>query len=459
MEPGLIDQVPAGRFARSVLTTLRGAGFEALLAGGCVRDLLMNRPPKDFDVATSARPEEVRRLFRRSVPVGESFGVVRVLGPERAEVEVATFRNDGAYVDGRRPESIAFSSPEEDAQRRDFTINGLFLDPTVGRVIDFVGGLKDLELGVIRAIGDPHQRIEEDRLRILRGARFAARFDFRMDPGTEAAIRERAEKLQGVSAERIQQELRAMLTPGWRARALEWMIVLGLDHVALPNWRPDEPVEVSRTLAILGALGESASFPLALAGLHARLQPGRAAKVTAALAAGLKLSNDERQRLGWLVDHQATLERAERQPLDVLKTTLQHPGREELITLRSAIDDTGPSSERDAATVDDRTEADPSAPAASDSTVTASDLGFGKFSGERDGPWCRRMVTAWGQGRIDPAPLLTGADLLELGLKPSPIFRRLIEGARREQLLERLTDREAALAWVQQRLKRLDEAR
>src|SRR5215468_2735973 len=203
-------------FAVQVVRRLRQAGYEALWAGGCVRDELLGVEPVDYDVATSARPEEVQRTFAHTVEVGVSFGVVEVIGPRRPDgsfpkVQVATFRSDGAYVDGRRPESVVFSTAAEDAQRRDFTINGMFFDPLESRVIDYVGGLADLKAGVLRAIGDPRARFREDKLRLMRAVRMAARFDFPIEAGTAAAVREMAPQITVVSSERIAEELRKML--------------------------------------------------------------------------------------------------------------------------------------------------------------------------------------------------------------------------------------------------------
>ncbi|MGL5094494.1 MAG: CCA tRNA nucleotidyltransferase, partial [Planctomycetia bacterium] len=172
-KPIPIPPTPASRFAVDVVRRLRAAGFEALWAGGCVRDLLLGLEPKDYDVASSARPSDVAALFRKTVAVGESFGVVRVVGPRpiadgpALEVEVAAFRSDGAYTDGRRPDAVVYSDPREDALRRDFTINGLFLEPETGRVDDYVGGRADLAAGVVRAVGDPVARFTEDKLRLL----------------------------------------------------------------------------------------------------------------------------------------------------------------------------------------------------------------------------------------------------------------------------------------------------
>src|SRR5581483_454962 len=178
-------------FAIEIVRRLREAGFEALWAGGCVRDLLLGIPPTDYDVATNATPDVVINLFpRRTVPVGKEFGVVRVRGRggDGVEVEVATFRSDGRYLDGRHPESVVFSSAREDAERRDFTINGMFLDPLTNQVIDYVGGEHDLRARLLRAIGTPADRFSEDKLRLLRDVRFAARLDLTLDPATRAAV-------------------------------------------------------------------------------------------------------------------------------------------------------------------------------------------------------------------------------------------------------------------------------
>src|SRR6516225_10098869 len=194
-------------FAVDVVRQLRDAGFEALWAGGCVRDELLGLTPKDYDVATSARPEEVRRLFRHTVAVGMSFGVVEVVGPRtdagRLMVQVATFRSDVSYSDGRRPDAVVFSTAREDAERRDFTINGMFFDPLDGRLIDYVGGQEDLRGRVLRAIGDPRRRFDEDKLRMLRAVRLATRFGFVIEPATAEAIRALAATIGVVAAERV----------------------------------------------------------------------------------------------------------------------------------------------------------------------------------------------------------------------------------------------------------------
>src|SRR5882724_7855964 len=195
-----------------VLKRLREAGHVAYFAGGCVRDLLLGAEPKDFDVATDAPPSRVQELFRNTQAVGAAFGVILVR-QGGSQIEVATFRADAGYDDGRHPSKVRFTTAEEDARRRDFTINGLFLDPVGGQVIDYVRGQDDLRAGVIRAIGNATERFEEDSLRLLRAVRFAARLGFEIEPGTAAAIKAHAPQLKRISPERIADELRVMLTP------------------------------------------------------------------------------------------------------------------------------------------------------------------------------------------------------------------------------------------------------
>ncbi len=217
--------------AIEIIKALRNAGFIAYLAGGCVRDQLLGETPKDYDVATSAHPEDIQGLFKKTASVGASFGVmlVRDFGPT---IEVATFRSDGPYSDARRPDHVEFSSPEMDAQRRDFTINALFLDPNDDgdEIIDFVDGKADMEQRVLRAVGDPHQRLKEDHLRALRAVRFAARYDLEIEPTTSEAIKQHASELRGVSVERVGHEIRRMMNHGSRVRAVRLLREHKLDR-------------------------------------------------------------------------------------------------------------------------------------------------------------------------------------------------------------------------------------
>jgi tRNA nucleotidyltransferase/poly(A) polymerase len=220
--------------ATKLVRRLRESGFIAYFAGGCVRDTLLRKPPKDIDIATGAEPADVQRLFSRTVAVGVKFGVVRVLDAG-SEFEVATFRSDGVYLDGRRPESVTFSSPEEDAKRRDFTINGMFYDPLADQVVDFVGGKSDLENRLVRAIGNPDERFAEDHLRLLRAVRFAAALGFEIEPATWRAVVENAQQIKTVSQERIRDELVKIMADSQRVRGLDLLDQSGLLQHILPE--------------------------------------------------------------------------------------------------------------------------------------------------------------------------------------------------------------------------------
>src|SRR6266478_3257080 len=220
--------------AINIVKRLREAGHVAYFNGGCVRDMVRGVEPHDIDIATSATPEQVQALFTKTVPVGAAFGVVLVLEGEH-QFEVATFRSDDAYVDGRRPSAVHFGSPEEDARRRDFTINGLFYDPIADQIIDFVGGRADIERKLVRTIGDPHQRFTEDKLRLLRCVRFAANLGYEIEPATFDAVKEMAAEIQVVSAERIRDELVKILTRPNAGRGLELLDASGLLPEILPE--------------------------------------------------------------------------------------------------------------------------------------------------------------------------------------------------------------------------------
>lgn len=420
---------PKRAFAIEVVERLRAAGFQALWAGGCVRDLVLGHAPSDYDVATDAMPRVVMRLFPRTVPVGVSFGVVRVLGPAGAgEVEVATFRSDGRYLDGRRPESVRFGRPEDDARRRDFTINGMFLDPIGGELIDYVGGGADLEAGIVRAIGDPRARFEEDKLRLVRAVRFAARFGFAIDPETHAAVVALAPKIAVVAPERIAQELRRMLVDRSRRRGVELLAETGLLAELLPEVErlrePGAPADWPRTLGALEALGaEPPSFSLALAALllDVPLEEGppdaaglRPVGRLRGIGRRLRLSNDELERTAWLVRHHDALERALEGRPSARKTLLVHPGAGDLIRLAAA-----------------RSQAEGHAPAISDAA--------------------RRYLTELPEGPLDPPPLVTGDDLRALGMPPGPAYKRLLDAVRTAQLDGAIQSRHEALEWIARR--------
>jgi poly(A) polymerase len=404
-------------FAVEVVKVLRSAGHQALWAGGCVRDLILGIQPADYDVATSARPEQVVRLFRRTASVGASFGVIMVLGPAGAgQVEVATFRGDGEYLDGRRPSSVHYGDAQLDASRRDFTINGLFLDPETGEIIDYVGGRADIQAGVIRAIGDPRQRFAEDKLRLLRAVRFAARLGMSIEPDTFVAIREMAGEVTVVAAERIAQELRRMLVDTHRADAMSTVAGLGMLGVILPSmaWAggPDRRQAWLDVLNSLIELPQSASFPLALATLLHAVEPATdAVRLVDDECRRLKLANDERERAVWLVANQGAIIEPGIGPVPKLKRLLSHPGAQDLLDLKRAI---------------------ALATSGDDSAVTRAEA---YLRDEPDGP-------------INPPPILTGGDLIRHGLKPGREFARLLEAARDAQLERRIGTVEEALALV-----------
>jgi poly(A) polymerase len=227
--------VTSRELANSVCDTLQRNGHQAFLVGGCVRDILLRRDPADYDVATNATPHQVLQLFANGLDVGAQFGVV-LIRHDPLKVEVATFRSDVGYSDGRHPDRVVYSqTPEEDVQRRDFTINGLLMRHDTGEVLDFVGGRADLAAGIIRAIGEPSRRFAEDKLRMLRAVRFAARFGYSIEPATFAAIRKHANEIHIVSAERIREELTKLLTEGSARRGFELLDELGLLFQLLPE--------------------------------------------------------------------------------------------------------------------------------------------------------------------------------------------------------------------------------
>ena len=397
------------RFALEVVQRLRASGFDAYWAGGCVRDQLLGRVPKDYDVATNARPEQVREIFgrRRTVAVGAAFGVISVRGPKRAgQIEVATFRRDVDYSDGRHPDGVVFSSPAEDAARRDFTINGLFYDPLDDRVLDFVGGREDLARRLIRAIGDPYQRFREDKLRLLRAVRFAAAFEFELEPRTREAVREMASEILVVSPERIAMEMERMLVDPRRVRAVRLLRETGLAAAILPEIVPLDPAGDARldhALAMLERLVEP-SFPLALATL---LHPFIDAEATLAVCRRWRLSNRCSQRAAWLVEHHAAL----RDPQALRRSQLQP------ILIAEDIGD-----------------------------LLALEQAAAEAAGRDTGhvTWCRSLL-AQPREALDPAPLVKGDDLLRGGIAPGPEYRFLLQKIREAQLDGEIHDREEAL--------------
>lgn len=274
-----------------VVERLRKAGYEGWLVGGCVRDFLLNKPIKDYDIATNATPDQVMALFRRTVAVGAQFGVVMVLA-HGGEYEVGTFRAEGSYSDGRRPDAIRFVNAREDVVRRDFTINGLLQDPSNGEICDFVNGQEDLEAGLIRAIGDPDERFAEDHLRMLRAIRFASTIGFDIHVATFSAMVARADKVALVSVERITKELSRSFSEGDAARAYTLLCLSGILAAAVPK------LADHKTAGAVFQILERCSLPEALAAMM-RGEDGDAGRK---LAIRLKLAKYEREELAWLLD-------------------------------------------------------------------------------------------------------------------------------------------------------------
>ncbi len=456
---------PKRQFAVAIVDRLQQAGHRALFAGGCVRDLVMGRAPDDYDVATSARPDEVQQLFRRTIAVGASFGVIVVVGRrDEGQVEVATFRTEGPYSDGRHPDRVEFSTPEADAARRDFTINGMFLDPVRDELLDFVGGRADIQARVLRAIGNPRERFAEDKLRLLRAVRFAARLQFELDPDTEAAVREMAGQIAVVSPERIAQELRRMLVDPNRVAGLTLADRVSLLPVILPEvsqmhgvpqGKPVQPTgdlwehtmlvlekldEAWRTTTLALGVPESTSqpsFALAMGALlHDVGKPttmGRngerltfyhhehvGCRIAGDIARRLRLSNAERERIEWLVELHQYLSDAKQMRMAKLKRVLVHDGIAELLALHRA----------DALA----------------STGTAEHVDY-----------CQRLLRELPQTELNPPPLVTGHDLVRLGLEPGPTFKDLLDKVREAQLDGAIRSKKEAIALVR-RLRDEDQA-
>jgi len=399
----------AAEAAVAIVRDLAAAGHQALLAGGCVRDLLLGQEPTDYDVVTDAPPHRVQQLFRVTRLVGAQFGVVLVR-KRRRWVEVATFRADGPYLDGRHPVQVVFSDAREDARRRDFTVNGLFLDPLRRQVADFVGGRADLEARLIRAIGEPSARFNEDHLRLIRAVRFAARLDFQIELATFAAMRQNAALLADVAPERVREELERILTHPSRQRAFCLLLQAGLLQYLCHEmrWTARQAENAGR---LLGRLPAAAGFELALAAMLADRPPDEIHCIGRALT----LSNEQREQTAWLVEHQADLDQPQKVPLSALKRLMAHPAFESLCQLAVARAD-----EKEAA-------------------ARASALE-------------QRLATIAPED-VKPPPLVGGDDLLARGVPQGPVYREILDALYTQQLDEKLRSRDQALAALEQMLR------
>ena len=402
--------------ALSIIERLRQAGFEAYLAGGCVRDRLLGITAQDYDIATNARPEVVQSMLANTIAVGARFGVIVVV-VEGDQFEVATFRADAPYIDGRRPSAVRYGTIEEDVRRRDFTIGGMYLDPVSGRVIDLVGGIRDLRAGIIRAIGVVDERFEEDHLRMLRAVRFAARLGFAIDPATWAAIRRSAPSIANIAAERVGEEIVMIMTEGGAARGLDLMLDSGLLSVLMPevvqmvgceqpeNFHPEGdvyrhtrlmlsmlPCGCDETLAF-GTLLHDVAKPRCRAVVDGKTNfyghTEQGAAMAGEIMRRLRRSRFVQERVAYLVRYHLRMCMAPRMRPATLKRMLAEEGFPELLEL-SRLDALG----------------------------SSSYLGFYHF--------CRHAKAAMAEHEIRPPRLIGGDDLIRLGFRPGPKFKQIL---------------------------------
>ncbi len=428
--------------ARSIVERLRASGHNAYFVGGCVRDLLLRRIPKDFDVATSAQPDELLELFPGANTVGAHFGVVLVHN-ESACVEVATFRADLEYRDGRHPEGVRFETdPREDVLRRDFTINALLLDPVTGEILDFTNGRADLEAGLIRAIGDPARRFREDRLRLLRAVRFAARLGFSIEPATFEAMRSFAPLIQSVSAERVRDEIARILTEGGAKRGFELLDQTGLLHEVLPEieamkgvkqppeYHPEGDVWTHTLIMLEGLRAPSLELALGVllhdVGKPATFRIAERIRFDGHVEAGLEIAHKLLTRLRFPND---TIEAAEalianhmrfgdvtRMRDSTLKRFLRIPGFDEHLELHRL-----------------------------DCLSSHGYLDNYEFM--------RNKKAELPAEQLKPVPLITGRDLIDAGYRPGPMFGIVLNEIEDAQLEGRIQTREAAMALVHEKLR------
>jgi poly(A) polymerase len=431
--------------ATRLVERLRVAGHEALFAGGCVRDRLLGKEAHDIDIATSARPEEIQKLFPRTVAVGAQFGVIVVL-EDGGEFQVATFRSDGAYRDGRHPESVAFTNAEGDARRRDFTVNGLFFNPLTCQILDFVGGEADLRAGILRSIGDPHARFAEDKLRLIRCVRFAASLGFEIEAETWRALLERAPEITAVSAERIRDELVKIFSHPSRVRGFDLLDQSGLLAILLPevealkgceqppDFHPEGDVFV-HTRLMLSLLPEQVSTPLVFSVLFHDIgkpptflidETGRirfnghesiSASMTEKIFARLRFSNAETEATVVGVKNHMAFKDVQNMRIATLKRFLARP------------------------TIDDELELHRVDCQGSHGLLDNYDFLLRKREEFSNEP-------------LIPPPLITGRDLIAAGLQPGPPFKKLLDSAQALQLEGGLKTREDALAWLREELAR-----
>lgn len=427
--------------AKEVCEKLRDAGHEVLYAGGYVRDRLLGIDSKDIDIATSATPDQVEALFPKSIPVGAAFGV-HIIVHKDCHFEVATFRCDGDYEDGRRPTQVKFTNAKDDALRRDFTINALFQDPFTDEIIDYVNGKADLDAKVIRAVGDPKKRFAEDHLRVLRAIRFASQLDFSIESETLEGVREQAASLAAISPERIRNELERILTQPRASSAFRLMLDTGVLEVLLPElvktvgceqppeFHPEGDV-FTHTMLLLDNL-EAPTFTLAMSALlHDIGKPDtqtfedrirfnqhekKGAEIAEAVCQRLKLSNDEREQIVWLVHQHMRVAIMPEMKEAKRKRLVREPGFEELRELMRL-------------------------------DCVASHGKLDLYD------WVTDYAENLAPETVSPEALVTGRDLIEMGFEPGPVFQEILHVVEDAQLEGTLTTREDAVAFIESRWK------
>ncbi len=442
----MIDKKLLKETAIDIVKRLREKGYSALFAGGCVRDMLMGNVPEDYDIATDAGPKNIINIFKKTIPVGIHFGVILVIEND-FEFEVATFRADGTYSDGRHPDTVTFCDAKGDALRRDFTINGMFYDPMDNKCFDYVGGENDLKAHLVRAIGNPFERFNEDRLRMIRAVRFASRFNYKIENKTSEAIRKLYDKILTVSAERIREELEKILTNPNPHTGIKMLDELNLLKEILPevtamkgveqpdNYHPEGDVfthtlltlselditRKSKDLAggwelamavLLHDIGKPITFEIADR-IRFNNHDNVGAEMAEKICDRLRMSNAEKERITWLVKKHLYLRNAQKMRMGKLKRLFAHDGYPELAELYRV-----------------------------DSLSSTGNLD--------DYVFCQEMFEKLQEEEIKPEPIITGHDLIAMGLKPGPIFSKILDTIKDEQLEEKITTKEQAIKRVKE---------